>query len=612
MSTDETKWKKKGKNNNNIPHVPDTPQNEDNISNDSVSALEELKNKIESIKNKRNGFTRLPNLEDIHTKQPDDLTTSEGEDNNVKTDENPTVEGLKSINSIVSNKQLVRYISIILAYIFIIISYLHIIFMNFKDEFMDPSDNSPPDEPLDGVETPFVKLIGQITILLTAKPNAEGYQKHAGKNKLLATLGFLCQIPLIKYIFLPAQAFIIIFDYLIESAGKDLKKETFEVGSLISIFLFSLISFSLSSVPEGLRGMGDSLTEGLLGGKGKGLGKLLEKGKGFELEKGKKLEKEMKKGLKKGLNKTKKNTIDKLSKMSWKDVMNGFRALYKALPLSYFILVGIVIFSLFAIDAVGDMRKDVAGFGIAGLIVYVFANIFMLSMSIVLSGFSAVVIIPYAIYCLMNPPDGAMSMSGLYIAILLVSIGALIGGAVTDDTTTLVTLSSLAIALMSTLHMFLEGDIYKKILKSHYKIPEFDFCATSIMGHFVKPFIKRFWNNKFMFGFMMIFVYICLDMHFRMDSGTNQLYLFYPGMISGLIFLLWVRYMYNGMPDTTFIADIYIYFKTLLSKSSETQPDPSNNVIIDNTQGGTGEDQQNHPPIETPVPSDNVPPNYAP
>jgi hypothetical protein len=540
MSADETKWKKKVKVNNNIPHVPAGRKKNDTTRNDSMSALNELKNKIESIKNKRNGFTRLPNLEDIHTKQLDDLITPEGEDDDVNIEEKPNIEEGFNVKSFLSNKQLVRYLSIILAYIFAIISYLHIIFKNYKDEIVgkvvDEGIDASAEETLNSSETSFDKLVGQITVLLTSVPGSDEYVKHYDGNKMLKCMGFLCQFPLMKYILLPAQAFIILFDFLIESSGKNFEKGTFEVGSLFVIL-------SCVYVFSGLVLSGKM--DGLIGSMGKGA-----MGKQF-------------------------GSI-KIDPMKW------FKALYKALPLSYFIIMGIIIVILFAIDGVNELRSNVAGFGLVGLIVYVFSNIFMLSMSIVLSGFSALLIIPYAIYSLLKPPEGLSRYGAAYILILLGSIGTLIYGAVKDDKTTLVTAFSLTMALMSMFHVvFLEGNIYKSILDSHYKRPEFDSCDEKMLTK-IKMLIKRFWNNKFMFGFIMIFSYIAFDMSNIFDSGRiEKLNAIFPATIALFILIFWGRYMYKGMPETTFIIDATQLLNNLRKKFTDSSIDTSHNVIED-------------------------------
>ena len=230
-------------------------------------------------------------------------------------------------------------------------------------------------------------------------------------------------------------------------------------------------------------------------------------------------------------------------------------------------------------------------------LVYVLFNIFMLSMSIVLSGFSAVIIIPYAILRLMKPPDGTAVGAYGYLGILIGSIIGLVVGALKNDTTWLVTVASLTMALMSMLHMpFLEGDTYKEILKSHYKLPDRDSCDKHWMTR-LKLIIKRLWNNKFMFGFMMIFAYISWDMFGSFDSGSKeQFYALFPGTIGILIAFFWARYMYNGIPDTTFIADIISFLKTLWKKMKEATDDSDGTPVV----------PSDDDPIQTPVTMSNV------
>ena len=562
MSADETKWKKKVKVNNNIPHVPDMRKKNDTASNDSMSALNELKNKIEIIKNKRNGFTRLPNLEDIHTKQLDDLITPE----DVSVDKHITEEGFdpksvangvsKSVTGVVSNEKLVRYISIVLAYIFLIISYLHIIFMNFKDTILNNDGDYSPSKTHDeeNIDSPFVRFMDQLAILLTAKPGSEEYIKHARGNVFLKILGVLCRAPLIKYIFVPAQAFIILFDYLIESVGENIQKPTFEVVSLIGIVTFAIMCFSLSTTMDASVKLGNT-----------------DKGSLSDWEK-------------------MRADLDKMNGSKEKAV-SIFKSSYNWLPLSYFITVGIVIILLFSIDGANGMRTNIAGFGLVGLIVYALFNILMLSMSIVLSGFSAVPIILYAMYRLMKPPE--MGYRSIYIGLLIVSIIALTIGSFFDHTTILGWVAVSTIVLMSTFHVvFLEGDTYKKILTSHYRLPEIDSCDNSYLKK-IKLIIKRFWNNKFLFGFMMIFLYISIDMSKSMDTDTHQWWLSCPILIGGFITFLWLIFMFLGIPikETTVFKYLLTVPEMINSKLGKNTHDTSHDVVFSATESNYASDR---------------------
>ena len=275
MSMDETTWKHKNiindcqvsqKETHNSKHDADKP-NEDV----SINKLDELKQRIESIKNKRKGFTRLPNLEDIHSVQqenldetldnndeiPDDDDVIEGAQNkkNIDPDEKNTdpvekntepveknvgpvekiviyimnflSKSVSWINVNIFNGDVGPHLSLIFSYIIAILIYYNLVFSNYKNIILNNDDEN---DTSDDDDDKFVTELGDLFV------PAENCNNDKPKDFFYSLIHNICRLPLLKYFFTPAKLGFITHAYVMNKARF---KSTSKLA-LGALFLFAL------------------------------------------------------------------------------------------------------------------------------------------------------------------------------------------------------------------------------------------------------------------------------------------------------------------------------------------------------------------------------------
>ena len=141
MSSVDTKWKKKIKGINNKEGLENKAENSKTTRGEKDEAqtkiLDELKNRLRNIKNKRNGFTKLPHLTDVKEESDIKEEFKEGQENDTdlgEQEESDEEEGNEDAADGANKKKFKLHgIILITSYVVFLIAYLQLYHLNFKE-----------------------------------------------------------------------------------------------------------------------------------------------------------------------------------------------------------------------------------------------------------------------------------------------------------------------------------------------------------------------------------------------------------------------------------------------------------------------------------------------
>ena len=353
MTSNNTIWNKKF-NHNNITEGLDVKKEEDKRSKkdkEQHKVLDDIKRKLETMANKRKGFTKLPHLEGLdetNVSSPD--TTS---DDNVSTNNKSNNGNIDTIKEGAENKknwwsENSSVIGLGSSYVLFLYTYLQFYHLNFKNEFEDikSKSNETNEEIMTDMLDSFAKTLG--------KSPSDSEYRNINNNTFLKTLNTMACFDggiFLRYILIPAQVIVILLKNFIPNAKLFISNTSF---TALFFILFGLIFTSITI--------------------------------------------------------TKYTDINKERTFTTSD--NDFLKLlqdyYKMIPTSYFIVIGVIIIAAFGLDTaqqMGNSSNFWSGgiFGVIGLLLF---KIFALSLSVVLSGFSFIPIAIYLLWWIIDPdPD---------------------------------------------------------------------------------------------------------------------------------------------------------------------------------------------------------------
>jgi hypothetical protein len=479
MSLNNTIWNKNfNHNNNNIKEGLKNERNPIDKDKDKEQhkVLDEIKRKLETMANKRKGFTKLPHLEGLNdntnnnsdTKTEDkdtinkdksdtknDVSIKEGntpEQNNSENIEGATSRGHQVNPTLPNSQQILEQswqdfleqteqdflefwsknssaIGLGGSYLLFLYTYLQFYHLNFKNEIENIKSNSDEtnEEIMKDILDSFAKTLG-----------TQPWNKEINNNDFLNTLNTMAGFDsgvFLRYILIPAQVIVILLKNFIPNAKIFISNTSF---TALFFILFGLIFTSITI--------------------------------------------------------TKYTDINKERTFtdSENDFLRFLQYYYKMIPTSYFIVVGFIIISAFGLDTVRQMgtNSDFWNGGLFGVIGLLLFKIFALSLSVVLSGFS---LIPIALYYLWWIIDPDPEFRNIF-------------------------------------------DKFPKALKHSYMNPEYDTCESNWFKKIGKLFLRKIWNNKILLLTIFVIDAILVMIHGREDMNDQSLYWIHG--IIGLIILL--------------------------------------------------------------------------
>lgn len=356
MTSNNTIWNKKF-NHNNITEGLDVKKEEDKRSKkdkEQHKVLDDIKRKLETMANKRKGFTKLPHLEGldetINADNNDEEPITEGIEESDNNNKEPAEgieeqENSKDKNWWSENSSVIGLGS---SYVLFLYTYLQFYHLNFKNEFEDikSKSNETNEEIMTDMLDSFAKTLG--------KSPSDSEYRNINNNTFLKTLNTMACFDggiFLRYILIPAQVIVILLKNFIPNTKLFMNNTTF---TALFFGLFGLIFTSITI--------------------------------------------------------TKYTDINKERTFTTSD--NDFLKLlqdyYKMIPTSYFIVIGVIIIAAFGLDTaqqMGNSSNFWSGgiFGVIGLLLF---KIFALSLSVVLSGFSFIPIAIYLLWWIIDPdPD---------------------------------------------------------------------------------------------------------------------------------------------------------------------------------------------------------------
>lgn len=359
MSSNNTIWNKKfNSNHNNIKEGLDIKNEDDRSKKDEEQhkVLDDIKRKLETMANKRKGFTKLPHLEGLDE-------TIEEPDNN---DEEPITEGNeepaenieKQENSNDKNwwSENSSAVGLGISYVLFLFTYLQFYHLNFKNEFEDieenPGANKPDANKSETNEEIVENILDSFAKTLGKNPSDKEY-RNIINNAFLKTLNWMASFDggiFLRYILIPAQVIVILLKNFIPNAKLFIDNTKF---TALFFGLFGLIFTSITI--------------------------------------------------------TKYTDINKKRKFTTSDnwfyyIIKGY---YSIIPTSYFIVIGLIIIAAFGLDILQQMGTPYFwGAGPFGILLLLLFKIFALSLSVVLSGFSFIPIAIYLLWWIFDPdPD---------------------------------------------------------------------------------------------------------------------------------------------------------------------------------------------------------------
>jgi len=459
MSSTDTKWKKKIKGINNKEGLENKAENgkttRDEKDEAQTKMLDELKNRLRNIQNKRKGFTKLPHLTDIKDEsdhkeefkegqtnegEDDDESTNEGEDDDESTnegedDDESTVEKEGIANN--NNNKYPHGVILFASYITFLITYLQLYHLNFKESIKSNFPKSyPPPVSDNGVtadnttedELPHewgaisANILDSLSKTIGSYVWSDDYIKIE-HNLFLKNMNRIARFGM-KYLFIPSQVVVAITQNLIPNLAlvPGINKITFPL-----IFILLFLAFYGATFTNKIDGVSEI-----------------------------------------------RNYADNKKWEGW-DV---FVKYYAMIPVSYFVMVAIIIIIAYGLDlskeaSEGTFFKD----GLFAAIAKSLVAIFSISMSVVLSGFSAIPLGLFAFLWIVFPEGGGKPPG--------------------EDNGE-------------------DNDIFKKFfdlfgltkwsnaIRDNYLIPEWDVCEESQPTKWARYIIRKLWNNKILISFFLV------------------------------------------------------------------------------------------------------------
>ena len=360
MSSNNTIWNKKfNSNHNNIKEGLDIKNEDDRSKKDEEQhkVLDDIKRKLETMANKRKGFTKLPHLEGldetINADNSDEEPITEGIEESDSNDEGPA-EGIEEQENSKDKKWWSENSSAIglgSSYVLFLYTYLQFYHLNFKNEFEDIKEKSNANKS-ETNEDIIKDILDSFAKTLGKSPSDSEY-RNINNNIFLKALNTLASFDggiFLRYILIPAQVIVILLKNFIPNAKLFIDNTKF---TALFFGLFGLIFTSITI--------------------------------------------------------TKYTDINKKRTFTYSD--NDFLKLlqdyYKMIPTSYFIVIGVIIIAAFGLDTVQQMGTPYFwGSGPFGILLLLLFKIFALSLSVVLSGFSFIPIAIYLLWWIFDPdPD---------------------------------------------------------------------------------------------------------------------------------------------------------------------------------------------------------------
>ena len=362
MSSNNTIWNKKfnsnhNHNHNNITEGLDVKNEDDRSKKDEEQhkVLDDIKRKLETMANKRKGFTKLPHLEGLDETINADNNDEEPDNN----DEEPITEDIEEQeNSNDKNwwSENSSAVGLGISYVLFLFTYLQFYHLNFKNEFEDieenPGANKPDANKSETNEEIVENILDSFAKTLGKNPSDKEY-RNIINNAFLKTLNWMASFDggiFLRYILIPAQVIVILLKNFIPNAKLFIDNTKF---TALFFGLFGLIFTSITI--------------------------------------------------------TKYTDINKKRKFTTSDnwfyyIIKGY---YSIIPTSYFIVIGVIIIAAFGLDILQQMGTPYFwGAGPFGILLLLLFKIFALSLSVVLSGFSFIPIAIYLLWWIFDPdPD---------------------------------------------------------------------------------------------------------------------------------------------------------------------------------------------------------------
>lgn len=440
MSQVDTKWKKTYKRKVNTEGLKNKEGKNDDKSRDEKDdeqkeLLDDLKQRIKRIQNKRKGFTKLPHLTDITDESKDKEEFKE----NVKNNKEEFKEGGggSGLGDFFTDIFSEPYMHFVLTYISFVVIYLQLYHLNFKEDIMtnfpdiyraemnelsEAKTNEENEENENKIPRDFKSISENILDSITKTLSKMVWDKEytdIKHNSFLQNMNLTARLDgglFMRYIFIPAQIIVGIFQNLMPNLNLIASKNSFPLYFTVLFVVF----FSSTFV-----GNIDSI----------------------------------------------KNTREHEIKDD--DKLHVIKQYYAKIPVSYFILVGLVIFGAFGLDTFKEMTTgSFFRNGIFGFIAQSLFKLFLFSMSIVLSGFSA---IPVALFFLM----WVLFPEGVGVP---------------------------------------KWSKWSNAIRDNYWLPEIDVCEDNWWKKWGGWLKRKIWNNK-----LFISAFIVMDIAVKLSYGNGNI-----------------------------------------------------------------------------------------
>lgn len=470
MSSADTKWKKKIKGINNKEGLENKAENgkttRDEKDEAQTKMLDELKNRLRNIQNKRKGFTKLPHLTDIKDESDHKEEFKEGVEEGGDVGSAEYKEGM-------ANKY-PHGVILGVSYITFLFIYLQLYHLNFKEsiksnfpESYRTSESAPtvavaanplpavlanplpavPANPLSAAaaseeDVPAPEELARewgaisenILDSLTKTIGSYVWSKEYIKiehNDFLKNMNLIARFGM-KYLFIPSQVVVAITQNLIPNLAlvPGINKITFPL-----IFTLLFLAFYGATFTNKIDGVSEI-----------------------------------------------RNKADNKKWEGW-DV---FVKYYAMIPVSYFVMVAIIIIIAYGLDISkefhdGTFFKD----GVFAAIAKSLVAIFSISMSVVLSGFSAIPLGLFAFLWIVFP-EGGGKPHGAYEG-------------------------------MSRFFDYFCLTKWSNAIRDNYLIPEWDVCEESKLTKWARYIIRKLWNNKILISFFVV-----LDAVIKLNVGNGD------------------------------------------------------------------------------------------